>query len=230
MVRFAVVAAVALARVQAAEFDVGTGAYNKAGLAGRVFGKFGKFENHCLAQWIADYFLGLKPNATVVELGAGIGNYARYMTTREFGWVDCSDGNAAIGEATRGLCKTRNLVEPQLDLRRGDFAYCLEVAEHIPAQFQATFLDNLDRANKEGIVLSWSNSQCADAKSKAPQQHVSCKTKEQVLELMHGRGYVHQPGAEAAVRNATAQCRQAPWLRETVMVFARRKHTKKHER
>ena len=61
----------------ASGWDKGTGSYSaKDLLDGRKFGVFGRFESPCLARWIAEHFLRQKPNATVVELGAGIGNYA----------------------------------------------------------------------------------------------------------------------------------------------------------
>jgi hypothetical protein len=35
------------------------------------------------------------------------------------------------------------------------------VAEHVPKRFEATFLQNIDRANRRGVVLSWSRLQAS---------------------------------------------------------------------
>ena len=58
---------------QADGHDVATGAYNAAGLQGRQFGTFGRYENECLAEWMAAHFLAHSPhgNTSVVELGCG---------------------------------------------------------------------------------------------------------------------------------------------------------------
>ena len=201
--------------------DVATGAYNAAGLHGRTFGTFGRYENECLAEWMAAHFLAHSPhgNASVVELGCGIGNYARYMASRGFAWVDCSDGNPTIARASRGLCKTRNLVQPQHDLPRGDFAYSLEVGEHIPRQFMTQYLDNLDRANRRGLVLSWSNSQCAKT---GGGQHVNCLPINAVVAMMKARGYTVERTAQKSARASISKCpHHADWLASTLMVFSR---------
>ena len=173
-----------------------------------------------MADWLARYFVSKRPNATVTELGCGIGNYARHLATGGYGlrWVDCSDGNPTIEAQTRGLCITRNLVQPQDDLPRADFAYSLEVAEHIPKRFEEELLKNLDRANKRGLVLSWSNSICV---SEGAGQHVNCRSVPKVIALMRARGYAHEPEAQAKARAAVKACRSALWLVKTLMVFSR---------
>ena len=210
-----------MSKRQADGHDVATGAYNAAGLQGRQFGTFGRYENECLAEWMAAHFLAHSPhgNTSVVELGCGIGNYARYMASRGFAWVDCSDGNPTIARASRGLCKTRNLVQPQHDLPRGDFAYSLEVGEHIPQQFMTQYLDNLDRANRRGLVLSWSNSQCAKT---GAGQHVNCLPIDAVVAMMKARGYTHEKNAQNSARASMSKCpKHATWLASTLMVFSR---------
>ena len=37
----------------------------------------------------------------------------------------------------------------------------VQVAEHVPKRFEATFLQNIDRANRRGVVLSWSRLQAS---------------------------------------------------------------------
>ncbi len=40
-------------------------------------------------------------------------------------------------------------------LNKYDWIISLEVAEHIPAQFESIYIDNLVKHAKEGIILSW---------------------------------------------------------------------------
>ena len=46
-------------------------------------------------------------------------------------------------------------------IEQSDWAMTLEVAEHVPKRFEATFLQNIDRANRRGVVLSWSRLQAS---------------------------------------------------------------------
>ena len=54
-----------------------------------------------------------------------------------------------------GFVKHLDLSEP-VYLTPKDWILSLEVGEHIPAQYEQNFIENLHRHNKKGIVLSWS--------------------------------------------------------------------------
>jgi len=48
-----------------------------------------------------------------------------------------------------------NYTEARHLSKKYDFAICFEVAEHIPKQFETTYLNNLIKHCKKGIVISW---------------------------------------------------------------------------
>ena len=48
-----------------------------------------------------------------------------------------------------------DLTLPQYGLPLYDWVISLEVAEHIPAESEAIYLDNIVRHAREGVVLSW---------------------------------------------------------------------------
>jgi len=201
------------------------------------------WENQCIAKFIADHFLeefqeirpGMKPS--VVELGAGLGKYARYMKeVRDFNLKECCDGNPQTHNATKGLCRTRNIAQPQIDIPKADFAYSLEVGEHIPAEFQDVFLDNLDRANRFGMVLSWAPKSEANCGGDV---HVNCRNKDELIEIIEKRGYQYMPADTERAREIGGSCpctigcgvraeewhikkpMAAPWFAESMLVFKR---------
>ena len=48
-----------------------------------------------------------------------------------------------------------DLTLPQYGLPLYDWVMSLEVAEHIPQDYEAIFIDNIVRHAREGVVLSW---------------------------------------------------------------------------
>jgi len=64
---------------------------------------------------------------------------------------------------------------------RFDCVLSIEVAEHIPSEFESTFLDNLEHANK--AFLSWA------LPDQAGTGHVNCLKKEEVRRKMEARGW-----------------------------------------
>jgi hypothetical protein len=51
--------------------------------------------------------------------------------------------------------KFLDLTLPQYWLPIYDWVLCLEVLEHVPADFEKAVLENIDRAAGEGAVASW---------------------------------------------------------------------------
>ena len=91
------------------------------------------------------------------------------------------DGNPSTSTITEGRCHS-------LDLSKGfdfgvywDWVLSLEVAEHIPAQFEETFIDNLVRHACRGLVLSWGN--------QAGEGHVNLRPRHEVEALFAARGF-----------------------------------------
>lgn len=167
-----------------------------------------------LAQALATLFREENVRA-VGDFGCGLGLYVRDL--REAGFrVGGFDGNPATAKLSAGRCQVADL-STSLDFgTRWDWIMSLEVAEHIPHDFEATFLSNLHRHNRKGIVLSWGN--------QAGHGHVNLKSREEVEELLAGMGYESlQESAEALRGHATL-----PWFKDTILVF-RRKHPAENE-
>lgn len=106
------------------------------------------FDQH-LAQKIASLLRG----KTVLDLGCGNGAYVNYLREKNIKATGY-DGNPYTSQIAGKHCFPADLTIP-LHLEQADWVLCLEVAEHIPSEKTAVFLDNVKRHARTGIVISW---------------------------------------------------------------------------
>eukprot|EP00747_Dinoflagellata_sp_TGD_P209574 gnl/TRDRNA2_/TRDRNA2_82957_c0_seq1.p1 gnl/TRDRNA2_/TRDRNA2_82957_c0~~gnl/TRDRNA2_/TRDRNA2_82957_c0_seq1.p1 ORF type:complete len:526 (+),score=91.38 gnl/TRDRNA2_/TRDRNA2_82957_c0_seq1:55-1578(+) len=97
----------------------------------------------------------LPVDAAVLDLGAGSGQYAKWLNDTGLFTAYAFDGSPDIELVTKGAVLGADLGRP-LDLwRKFDWALCLEVAEHVPPELTQQLLQNIDKHVNEGVVLSW---------------------------------------------------------------------------
>jgi len=144
----------------------------------------------------------------IADFGCGLGLYVRDLRAAGFR-AGGFDGNPSTRELTEGRCQQIDL-SSELDLgTRWDWLLSLEVAEHIPLEFEMNFVGNLVRHACFGMVLSWGN--------QAGEGHVNVKRREEVVRLFSEFGF-HSVDADAAVLRGAARL---PWLQDTVLVLER---------
>ena len=171
-----------------------------------------------LDRGLAGALTNLFAGASVVELGAGKGCYAAELRrappirpgASRIG-VRAFDGAPNVANLTGGLVRRADLTQPMRGTPPGEWVLCLETAEHIPREHEATLLRNLHQLNTLGIVLSWSNNAGGNG-------HVNLRTNEWVAKRFARMGYEHDLNAERALRTAV---RDIHWFRDTIMVFRR---------
>ncbi len=162
-----------------------------------------------LADAVAEFFVceGAK---NVVDFGCGMGDYMRVILDHQ---IPCEgyDGNPDTPRLTLGLGLVLDLSEP-VDLgKRFDWVLSLEVGEHVPPEFETTFIENLDLHNTKGIVLSWA------VKGQGGFGHYNCQDNEYIKELFAQYGYLNDPAAEEELRRRSTFF----WFKNTLMVFRR---------
>lgn len=160
-------------------------------------------------QSFANAILKVVFGGSVLELGAGLGCYTYYLNqSGTFTSVSGYEGASNVNELTDGFVKQADLAE-ESNLGQFDWVICLEVAEHIPAEFEATFVANIIRPSPKGIVLSWA----------LPDQpgsgHVNGKTNEYVISLMGSKGFHYDEEKTSFLRNQA----ELSWFKDTTMVF-----------
>lgn len=147
--------------------------------------------------------------ASVLDLGAGVGHYGAGYKACGLSWRGF-DGSANIEEATKGLVGWADLTVP-IDVGPADWVQSLEVGEHLPARFTATFLDNLVRHARRGILLSWA------IPGQGGRHHVNNRDNTFVITELAARGFTLD-----AVRTSAMRAKATlPWMRRTSMMFLR---------
>lgn len=104
-----------------------------------------------VAQILAETF----GNATVLDLGCGLGQYGKWFAANApaIKWQGF-DGAENVEEVTEGFVRFADLTS-ELRLPEVDWVMSIEVGEHIPKQFMDTFIDNVCRAPRKGVIISW---------------------------------------------------------------------------
>lgn len=152
---------------------------------------------------------------TVTELGAGVGRYQQaLLSLGQVPAYTAYDGMPDVQTLTSGRVGWADLSVVQgTRILRSDYALSLEVAEHIPPQYEANYLDNLDLSNRRGLVLSWSRW----GAKQSGHGHVNPKSPEQVKALFKRRGYRYDANATLVLR----KCASFPYLRTGILAFTR---------
>jgi hypothetical protein len=167
-------------------------------------------EGHCFDPTLAQQLELLLQGKSVCDFGCGPGKYVNWL--RKSG-IECDgyDGNPNTNALSLDVCQSINLAEPINFQKQYDAIISLEVAEHIPKQYESIFLDNLAIHAREMIVLSWAvPGQLGDG-------HVNCRMNSYAAHQLGRRGFRLQPAATISLRKHCS----LPWFGNSLMVFSR---------
>ena len=162
---------------------------------------------HYFDRTLATSLVPLFTNHRVIDFGCGEGRYVAFFRVRD---INCCgyDGNPETPVLSKHQGQVLDLAQP-VSLKPADYVLSLEVGEHIPREFEQTFLDNIANHCTKGAVVSWA----------VPKQqgrgHFNCRSNSYIIGQMQLRGmsYDHE---------TTQQLRQEatlPWFHKTLMLF-----------
>ena len=161
-----------------------------------------------LATALSDFF----EHKSVGSFGEGPGRYRDILLNlgkvKEY---DSYDGSPYCDLTSKGRVQFLDLTLPQYGLPMYDWGLSLEVAEHIPRQFEKVFVDNIVRHAKEGVVMSWAKI------GQGGYHHINNRDFEYVQRLMFDFGFSHDYVASEKLRKSAS----LPWLKENINVFRR---------
>jgi hypothetical protein len=170
-----------------------------------------------LAHWIADYLSDHRYTA-LWDLGCGPGNYLRVLHEEGFLRLCGFEGKPLDDRAFQIVVK-QDLAVP-FSVPWPGSVVSLEVAEHIPAEHEATFLANVANACAPGckLVLSWAYV------GQPGWGHVNCRPSEYVIPAIEALGFTFETGptAEARALNHSGAGGDCPWFAHSVYVFTRK--------
>ena len=116
----------------------------------------------------------------------------------------------AFAEATTdNRVKFLDLSVPIYHLEAYDWIISLEVAEHIPKQYELVYVDNLVRHAKEGIILSWAKI------GQDGHSHVNNKDFADVKILMEERGFYHNASATEIIKSKASIW----WIKDNINIY-----------
>lgn len=147
--------------------------------------------------------------ASVLDLGCGLGHYQKSIEKCGLSWRGF-DGSANIEAATGGRVHFSDLSVP-IDVGVADWVLSLEVGEHVPKQYESTYLDNVVRHARHGVILSWA------VPGQVGHYHVNCRENEEVIQDLKVRGFEFDAERTRSVRSHA----RFSWLQKTTMVFRR---------
>jgi hypothetical protein len=150
---------------------------------------------------------------TVASFGDGPGLYKKLiLEKREVKLYDSFDGAPYCEETTDGRVQFLDLSVPIYHLKKYDWIVSLEVAEHIPQEYESIYLDNLVRHATQGIILSWSRI------GQGGHSHVNNRNFDYVKQQVEKRGFKHDLTSSNVLKNGT----NLSWIRNNVNVFINR--------
>lgn len=144
---------------------------------------------------------------SIIDLGAGMGNYTDAF--RKSGlFSNCYDGNPNTQKLSDGRCGIIDLSK-EVKLMPHEWTLCLEVGEHVPAEYEDILVQNMDRVNTKGVILSWA------VEGQGGYGHINCKNNDYIKEKFASLGYINDEQLETDLRDVSS----LSWFKETVMVF-----------
>ena len=161
-----------------------------------------------LAKELNEFFSGKR----VASFGDGPGIYKQYLDSKgSLKCYDAYDGAPFVDTTTNNRVKFLDLSVPIYHLDQYDWVISLEVAEHIPAEFEAIYVDNLVRHAKEGIVLSWAKI------GQGGHSHVNNRDFEYVKAKMESLGFSHDIKWSTRLKEKAS----LHWLKDNINVYRR---------
>ncbi len=150
---------------------------------------------------------------SIVDIGCGDGFYTNYLFGMTLN-IEGFDGNPNTSKIAGLLCDTLDFSKPIVFPFLYDWALCLEVGEHIPAEFEETFINNVANSCTKGLVISWA------IPGQGGDGHVNCKTNDEVREIFTNKGFKLSPGATNILRDSVANYpHPCYWFSYTLQVF-----------
>jgi hypothetical protein len=151
-------------------------------------------------------------NKRVASFGDGPGVYKEKIEA--LGKVisyDAFDGAPFVEITTDNRVKFLDLTLPIYHLKTYDWVVSVEVAEHIPKEFEHIYVDNLVRHAKEGIILSWSKV------GQIGHSHVNNQNFDYVKSIMEKKCFNHDNKNSLMLKNYAS----LSWIKNNVNVYRR---------
>ncbi len=132
--------------------------------------------------------------------------FLSYNDVLSYDWFD---GAPFAEETTNNQVKFLDLSVPIYHLNTYDWIISLEVAEHIPKQYEHVFVDNIVRHAGEGIILSWAKI------GQGGHSHLNEKNFLDVKKLLEEKSFFHDANESIKFQNIAT----LSWLKDNMHIY-----------
>jgi len=146
---------------------------------------------------------------SVIDIGCGNGEYTQHFLDHGISCIGY-DGSPLTPEITEELCSVKDFAVPQ-DVGQFDLVLSLEVGEHIPQKYERVFLDNICRAARKYVCLSWA------IIGQGGTGHVNCRDNWYVIQEMRKREFEFEPVMSQKLRDHST----FSWFKNTLMCYTK---------
>lgn len=146
-----------------------------------------------ICNWIID-FLKDDKNNTLYDFGCGLGHYLKKMS--EAGYTNLIGYEGKVAKNS----EFSNIIEQDIsklfNVSQKGNVICLEVGEHIPAEFEDNLLTNLANACDRYLILSWA------VRGQDFDGHVNCLNTDEVIPKVVAKGFEYLAKETTLAQNA----------------------------
>lgn len=146
---------------------------------------------------------------SVYDFGCGKGEYLQKIRDLD----NLIELTGFEGHQTDGVFDNivkADLSEP-LTLNKVDLVMSIEVGEHIPKEFEDTFLQNISNHSNKHVILSWA------VEGQGGLGHVNCQNNDYVINKMKALGWNFEEDLSKDMRTRMPD----NWIKNTLMVFTK---------
>lgn len=167
-----------------------------------------------LSDWIINFLKDYK-DTQVYDFGCGLGDYLKELKDNGFKKLKGIEGDPIKTDHTFEIM-TLDLTTP-FQLEEKGNVICLEVGEHIPAEYENTFLENIKNHCDKYLILSWA------IRNQGGHGHVNELDNEEVIDKITNLGFKFLDETTLDVRRALETVRvpadRCYYFKSTVMIF-----------
>lgn len=161
-----------------------------------------------LALWLSSY---LDPEQHVIDFGCGNGFYLKCLSDVGFNCTGV-EGMKLNNFLFKNIC-IHDLTKP-IHLAAKGSVLCLEVLEHIPAQYESVLIDSIVNHCTKDLILSWAE------KNQPGVGHINTVDQEYAIKRIVERGFRFLPETTKDARANIDD--QTDWFRRTLLVFRKK--------
>jgi hypothetical protein len=154
----------------------------------------------------------LPKNTPVNDFGCGKGSYIAYLQSKGYTCTGYEGTPDIESISDFHPILPIDLSNPFVVTKANTI--CLEVAEHIPKDFEDIFVENLASNTDKVLILSWG------VKGQGGHGHVNEQNKDYVVKLFTDKGFTYNVPYTVKLRNEGGK--ELWWFKNSIYVFTRK--------